>query len=57
MTYPEVPKMQRSARFVNNCHYSVKQWHTLTMTISIHLEADLESMVMRKEMVEEKTLK
>ena len=21
--------MQRSARFVNNCHYSVKQWHTL----------------------------
>ena len=29
MTYPEVPKMQRSARFVNNCHYSMKQWHTL----------------------------
>ena len=21
--------MQISARFVNNCHYSVKQWHTL----------------------------
>ena len=21
--------MQNSARFVNNCHYSVKQWHTL----------------------------
>ena len=25
MTYSEVPKMQISARFVNNCHYSVKQ--------------------------------
>ena len=24
--------MQISARFVNNCHYSVKQWHTLMAT-------------------------
>ena len=25
--------MQISARFVNNCHYSVKHWHTLLVIL------------------------
>ena len=29
--FSQVPKMQISATFVNNCHYSVKQWHTLIL--------------------------
>ena len=28
-----VPKMQISARFVNNCHYSMKQWLTLVLKV------------------------
>ena len=28
--------MQMSARFVNNCHYSVRQWHTLFETIRLN---------------------
>ena len=33
-TYPQVPKMQISARFVNNWHYSMKQLDTLIGTMN-----------------------
>ena len=34
--------MQISARFVNNCHYSVKQWHTLP-PIKVYWRKDVEA--------------
>ena len=38
VTYPKVPKMQISARFVNNRHYSVKQCHTLIIMVSRYIK-------------------